>query len=197
LHKLLKKGLQATEGLFAQVRPLYACVHQVAHVLSNHEQQEAKEVKRCFTKQLVRIQELAEETREHREPLLHFLKVTRSYEPHLFFCYQISELPRTNNALEQAFGSVRAAERRATGRRGAFPAVVLRGPVRVTAALATRLRIFTAQELVLHDVPAWRALRAEISSRQEARRKQLRFRKDPTAYLADLERRLSEMSLRP
>lgn len=125
-----------------------------------------------------------------QQALAHFLKVTQSYAPHLFFCYQIPDLPRTNNGLEQSFGSVRRSERRATGRRGAVPGLVVRGAVRVQAALATRIKTFTADDLVPHDLQAWRATRAEISSRQMGRCKQFRFRKDPSAYLADVELRL-------
>jgi hypothetical protein len=122
--------------------------------------------------------------------LAHFLKVTQSYAPHLFFCYQIPDLPRTNNGLEQSFGSVRRSERRATGRRGAIPGLVVRGAVRVQAALATRVKTFTANDLIPHDLQAWHTIRAEVSSRQECRCKQFRFRKDPSAYLSDVERRL-------
>ena len=46
--------------------------------------------------------------------LRHFLKVTKSYWPGLFGCYQASDLPRTNNDLEHAFGSHRYHRRRAS-----------------------------------------------------------------------------------
>src|SRR5260370_24511400 len=103
----------------------------------------------------------------------HFLKVTQSYAPHLFFCYQIPDLPRTNNGLEQSFGSVRRSERRATGRRGAVPGLVVHGAVRVQAALATRVKTFTAHDLAPHILHAWRTVRAEISSHQANRCKQV------------------------
>lgn len=125
-----------------------------------------------------------------QKAITHLLKVTQSYAPHLFFCYQIPDLPCTNNGLEQSFGSVRRSERRATGRRGAVPGLVVHGAVRVQAALATRVKTFTAQDLVPHDLQAWRNIRAEISSHQQKRCKQFRFRKDPSAYLADIERLL-------
>ena len=73
------------------------------------------------------------------QAIAHFLKVTQSYGPHLFFCYQVADLPRTNNELEQSFGQVRFHERRATGRKGALPGLVVHGAVRVQAALASRL----------------------------------------------------------
>ena len=44
--------------------------------------------------------------------LTHFVKVTRSYWPGLFHCYDVADLPRTNNDLEQFFGWHRYHERR-------------------------------------------------------------------------------------
>ena len=76
----------------------------------------------------------------------HFCKVTRSYRPGLFPCHAVPELPRTDNGLEQLFGSQRYHERRATGRKMASPATVPRGEVRVIAATATRLHPPTARE---------------------------------------------------
>ena len=70
----------------------------------------------------------------------HFLKVSRSYWPGLFRCYEVQDLPRTNIALEQLFGSYRHHERRVSGRKVASPALVLRGAARILAAVATRQR---------------------------------------------------------
>ncbi|EFH84917.1 transposase [Ktedonobacter racemifer DSM 44963] len=178
------------------MRPLFALLLEVAHGLSNQEQREAEEVQKRFEEHLMRMRERAEQAEAGGSALVHFLKVTESYAPHLFYCYQVAAMPRTNNDLEQAFGYVRRSERRATGRKGTIPGLVVRGPVCVTAALATRLHLFTDKELVPHDLLAWHHLRKQIASRQQARRQQFRFRKDPTAYLAALEGRLSKMSLR-
>jgi hypothetical protein len=78
-----------------------------------------------------------------------FLKVTKSYWKGLFHCYRFPEgtLPRTNNDLEHLFGWARYGERRASGRRNASPAMVVRGSVRVLAAVATPAEGFTAQEI--------------------------------------------------
>jgi hypothetical protein len=196
LNRLLKKGLLATKELFAPVRPLFEALWRVAHVLSNQEQREANVVQQLFEEQLTQMREHVEQSEASRSALLHFLKVTRSYAPHLFFCYQVADLPKTNNDLEQAFGKVRMSERRATGRRGTSPGLVVRGPVRVTAALATRLHLFSAEDLIPDDLTRWRELRSQISFRHEARCKQFRFRKDPLVYLAHLEEQLSKISLR-
>src|SRR5207247_4189459 len=89
----------------------------------------------------------------------HCLKVSRSYWPGLFHCYSISDLPRTNNDLEQFFGAYRYHERRATGRKVASPAVVLRGAVRLIACAATHIRPFASEELVPDSFSAWQELR--------------------------------------
>jgi hypothetical protein len=102
LNHLLKKGLNATQVLFASVCPLYKSVYQVAHVLGNQEKQEADALQRDFADQLALMRGLADQEDHLRPALLYFLKVTQSYAPHLFFCYQVADLPRTNNDLEQA-----------------------------------------------------------------------------------------------
>jgi hypothetical protein len=91
---------------------------------------------------------------------------------------------------ERCFGSVRSHERRATGRRGAVPGVVVRGALRVLTALVSRLQPLSIDELPPSDYAAWRALRQHLAYREEARRQQWRFRKDPATYLAAIEERL-------
>jgi len=111
--------------------------------------------------------------------LKQFLKVTRSYWPGLFRCYDAADLPRTNNDLEHTFGSHRYHERRSSGRRRASPGLVVMGSARVISGLATRLR--PEEGLVLRPgyVEGWQELRAKLEARREARRKQRRFRHDP------------------
>ena len=69
------------------------------------------------------------------------------------------------------------------------------GVPRLLAAVATRTREVTAEDLQPVDVKAWRELRAHLDRRQEARRRQLRFRRDPDGYLHSLEERLLKLSL--
>ena len=75
-----------------------------------------------------------------RAGLKQFLKVTKSYWPGLFRCYESPDVPRTNNDLEHTFGSHRYHERRASGRRRGSPGLVVMGSARVISGLATRLR---------------------------------------------------------
>jgi len=124
-----------------------------------------------------------------------FYKVTRSYWRGLFHCYDMPEIPRTNNELEQYFGAARHHERRATGHKRATSGLVVRGSVRVVAAVATPLGVWTARELRPTSVEGWRTLRGKLEARHEVRRAASRFRRDPAAYLAKLEDALLHTSL--
>jgi hypothetical protein len=124
-----------------------------------------------------------------------FYKVTRSYWRGLFHCYDMPEVPRTNNDLEQYFGTARHHERRATGRKRPSAAVAVRGAVRVVAAVATLLGAGTAQELRPANIKAWRCLREKLEARHEARRAARRFRRDPDKFLTKLEDALLHMGL--
>jgi hypothetical protein len=131
------------------------------------------------------------------EAFEHFLKVTRSYWPGLFRCYDVADLPRTNNDLEQFFGSYRYHERRSSGRKVACPGTVVRGSVRLVASAATRLRPIEASDLVPSDLKAWRELRGSLERRQAVRTLGRRFRHDPVAYLRSLEESLIKQTLPP
>ena len=127
-----------------------------------------------------------------------FRQVTRSYWPGLFPCYDAADLPRTNNDLEQLFGSHRYHERRCSGRKVASPGLVVRGSVRLPAALATRLGgEVRGEDLAPTDLEAWRELRAGLERRQEVRARGRRFRHDPDAYLQELEEILIKETLPP
>lgn len=97
----------------------------------------------------------------------------------LLSCYQVKDLPRTSNDLEQFFGTARHVKRRVTGRKRALPMLVVRGSVRVIAVGMSQLLSFSSTDLRLIDVTAWCARRMQLEYRHEGRRSQLRFRRDP------------------
>jgi hypothetical protein len=78
----------------------------------------------------------------------------------------VQELPRTNNELEQLFGSYRYHERRTTGRKATSPATVLRGAVRLLAATVTRGYLVTASEFARANRQRWQELRAQLENRR-------------------------------
>jgi hypothetical protein len=190
----VRTGLRATERLWPTIRQAYAWLHQAAHLLANAEQRDVTTLQQAYKQLLETMRQQQGLLGELAEAVPHFCTVTASYWEGLFACYQVKDLPRTNNDLEQFFGTERHVERRATGRKRASPTLVVRGSVRVVAAGASRLFPVSAADLRLTDVTAWRTLRQQLDYRCEGRRSQLRFRHDPDAYLAALEQRLITLS---
>ena len=197
LHTILQRGLTETTSLWPEVRVAYRWVHRAAHVLTNKDQHPGAAVKRCLSGLLGAMMRHRAAAGDLAPALAHFLKVSRSYWPGLFHCYDIPDLPRTNNDLEQHFGAYRYHERRATGRKRASPALVLRGSVQLIASTATRLRVFAAWDLAPEDVRAWQSLRHDLHTRRQRRTLCRRFRRDPDSYLAELEAALLKLTLPP
>jgi hypothetical protein len=187
-------GLFATARLWAPLQTAQNWLVRAGHILANEEQSDAAGVEAQY-------RELLEEvlTAKSDEAVAAwattFYKVTRSYWPGLFHCYEMEEVPRTNNDLEQYFGKARHHERRATGHKSATSGLVVRGSVRVVAAVATPLRAWTAQDLRPASIKGWHKLREQLEARHEARRAARRFRRDPADYLAKLEDTLLHTSL--
>jgi hypothetical protein len=170
-------------------------VHRATHVLGNAAGGAADAVRRRFDGLVGAMARHRTGAGHLTEAVDHFLKVTRSYRPGLFHCYAVPDLPRTNNGLEQLFGSQRHHERRATGRKAASPAAVLRGEVRLIAATTTRLRPPTARDLGRVSRKRWRELRQRSDQRRRARTLRTRFRRHPEAYLAALEQQACQPAL--
>jgi hypothetical protein len=186
----LSKGKKATASLWAPLQSVYGLVHQGAQILANPEQHAGVQVRERYLTHVRQMQERKAERESLAEVIDHFCHITENFAPGLFYCYDVKDLPRTNNELEHCFGVARVHERRATGRRGAIPGVVVRGSVRVITAVVSKKQSFSAEELRPRNYQRWRALRAHVQQGEETRRRQFRFRKDPAAYLAALEAQL-------
>jgi hypothetical protein len=177
------------------VRVAFGWVHRAAVILRNKKGLDAAGVRRRYRGLIAAIARHRRAAGRLAEEFAHFLKVTRSYWPGLFRCYEAEGLPRTNNDLEQFFGSYRYHERRCSGRKVACPGTVVRGSVRLVAAAATRLRPIEVAELVPSDLSGWRELRGRLERRQAVRALGRRFRRDPAAYLRSLEDSLIKQAL--
>jgi hypothetical protein len=180
--------------MWPSIRTAFGWVHRAAHILGQDNRPGAE-----IRQQLAGL--LGAMTRHRTSVGLlgaavdHFVKASRSYWPGLFACYDTADLPRTNNDLEQAFGSHRYHERRASGRKGASPSLVLRGSAKLIAGLATRRREVTATELADADRTAWARMRDELEERRLRRTDRRRFRHDPAAFLNNLENKLHQSRL--
>jgi len=177
------------------VERVYAWVHRAAHILNNRDEEDATVVRRRFNGLVAAMPHQRGKAGALATAIGHFRKVARSYRPGLFHCYAVPGLPRPNNDLEQLFGSQRHHERRASGRKAASPAAVLRGEVRLIAATATRLRQPAARELGRVNRDAWTELRRRLDQRRHARTLRTRFRRDPDTYLAALEQQACQPAL--
>jgi hypothetical protein len=194
---MLVRALAHTAALWEPIYLTYSWVYRAAHILKNEEDLRVEQLRREYRHLLSEMSSRREEAGELSGAVSLFLKVTKSYWKGLFRCYRFAKgtLPGTNNDLEHLFGSGRYHERRASGRRNASPAMVLRGSVRVVAAIATPPEGLTATDIRPDDVERWRTLRASLENRRESRRAQLRFRRDPQAYLGRLEEQLLKQTL--
>ena len=191
----MQRGLQATAALWPEIRTAFAWVHQAAAILDDERPGTAAQRRLQLAGLLGAMSGHGEQLLTLHAAVRHFIKVTRSYWAGLFHCYEVADLPRTNNALEQLFGAHRYHERRASGRKGASPALVLRGAARVIAAAATRERPYTAQELSSAKREDWQRLRQELDTRRQRRTERTRFRRDPQAFLNQLEQKLLQSPL--
>jgi hypothetical protein len=199
---LVRTGLEATAPLWPPIQAAYSFVHRATHLLADHEGGGGMTVRQAYQELLAELRATQANFGPLADAVGHFRTVTASYWPGLFACYDVADLPHTNNEWEHSFGTARHLARRATGRKGASPALVVRGCVRVVAAVATRLMppdALDAAALALRpqDRAAWKCQRRQVEERHATRRAQARFRRDPHAYLAGLEETLLKPALPP
>ncbi|CAN5614671.1 hypothetical protein BH11PLA2_BH11PLA2_51500 [soil metagenome] len=193
MKSLIDKGLQATAALWPPIILAFGWVHRAAQVLGL-EETSGSDIRKKLGGLLGAMRRHHDSAGTLEGAVDHFVKVSRSYWAGLFACYDTPDLPRTNNDLEQLFGSHRYHERRASGRKGGSPGMVLRGSVRLVAGLATRTRDVTAADLQA-DRAEWTCIRAELEKRRQRRAERRRFRQNPKAYLEPLENKLIQSGL--
>lgn len=187
LKQIVSFGLEQTASLFTPIAVAYNWIHQAADILDNQAGHSAIEIKRSYQNLLAQMSQCQHKAGSLESGITHFLKITRSYWSGLFHCYEVEDLPRTNNDLEHCFGVLRHHQRRCTGRKAAPSSLVIRGSVKLASAMATKLRTFTAEDLAIVCVDSWLELRSDLRKHHLNRIEQLRFRRNPQDYLASLE----------
>lgn len=119
LADMLGRALDRTSGLWSQVAQGAAWVQGASAILRNDAGLAVDALlarDRDWSAQMDSAAKRPDLPDTLRKALSHFVKVSDSYGGDLFHCCRIAELPHQNNALEQAFGSLRYHERRASGR---------------------------------------------------------------------------------
>ena len=100
MQRLVQAGLTTTRKLWLPIQQAYAWLHQAAHLLANAEQRDVTTLQQEYQLLLETMTEHQDELGTLAPAVLHFRKVTTSYGDGLFQCYQVKDLPRTNNDLE-------------------------------------------------------------------------------------------------
>ena len=121
MRAILGKGLGATAEMWPEVRAAFGWVRRLAAALANEAGSDAAAVRRRYSGLVASLARHRGSLGGLAEAFDHLRKVTRSYWPGLFRCYEMADLPRTNNDLEHLFGSYRYHERRCSGRKVACP----------------------------------------------------------------------------
>jgi hypothetical protein len=95
MRSFLTKGLTETAALWLDVKQGYAWVHHAAHLLSNDDKLEASGVRQSYETLLTEMKQTLMSSEPLATMLSTFRKVTTSYWPGLFHCYDHADLPRT------------------------------------------------------------------------------------------------------
>ncbi|WP_370881410.1 ISNCY family transposase [Methylobacterium brachiatum] len=195
LALLIERALAGTAPLWPAVEQGFVFGHAAARLLANPAEETGAKVRRRFDGLLASMRRHRHRVGDRGVALDHFRKVARSYWPGLFHAADRTDLPRTNNALEQLFGSQRYHERRATGRKTASPGAVVRGAIRLVAGIRARAETPSGRDLGRVNPLTWRALRRSLDRGRQARTARTRFRRDPDAYLAAPEQQAQQPAL--
>jgi hypothetical protein len=195
LKRILTKGLNHNVSHWSELSLAQSWIQQAVTILDNEEQLPLSWVQQRFGAWMIFMSDHKEQLGSLVDSIPYLLKITRSYWSGLFHCYQIDNLPKTNNDLEQVFGSFRHHTRRTTGRKKAPTSILIRGESRLIAAVVTRIKTFTAKDLASVDLVSWRYQRSHLEQLRQKRLQQRRFRRDPKNYLLELEAKLIQSIL--
>ena len=134
-----------------------------------------------------------------RHCLEHFLHVSKNMRSQLILCYDLDQLPRTNNDMEGFIRSIKTRYRRISGRKN-WNRYLLRYGRRI-AYYEAQVRMGDGPDEIdarVRDIPPerWRTTRAEQRARQDEQLKQYRVRHRRQQFLAGLEARWAEVGQR-
>ena len=123
------------------------------------------------------------------------MTVLRRLGDGLYHCYDVPDLPRTDNGLEQFYRRVKACERRITGHRRSDRFVMRLGAFGVYAVAADeRTEATLLRQVAAVPASVWQAERAALRATAARQTTMWRFRRRRAAFLADLETRWSALT---
>jgi hypothetical protein len=123
--------LDATAPLWPELVIGQGWLVEAAQILANADGADRATVEARYAVLLADMQDEAAPSATLQAMAAQFAKVTASYGPLIFTCYDVPDLPRTNHDLEQMFGGLRHQLRRATGQKNAPASLVVCGATRL------------------------------------------------------------------
>ena len=194
---LIERGCTVTQSHWPDLQLAFDWIHRAAHIMTNHDNLPADAVRRQLSGLLGAMKRWQSKLDSLAPFVDHFLKITRSYWPGLFHCYDLADLPRTNNDLEQLFGHYRQLERRITGRKSNSGTILVNGSVRLVSAVVTAHQPIPVDVLSQVDTQQWADTRAAVAKQRLQRVRQRHFRQSPESFLSNLEERIDQLILPP
>ena len=101
LQQILKRGLAATAPLWPELTMAHGGLEEAAYILANPDGAARATVEAQYTVLLADLEEEAAPTASLQALAAQFAQVTARYGSLVFTGYDIADLPRTNNDLEQ------------------------------------------------------------------------------------------------
>lgn len=184
LRHVIAKALPPAAAV-EEIQHGYTAIHDLASRLGVIASSSA-EIATSVAQWTAHVDAILDATPREQSWCAHFRKIVRAFGARLFPCYDQPLLPRTNNDMEQALRALSTRERRCTGRKHVGPKLV-----RVQGLVG-------AAERMVHDVTARDQIAALPSAerrgfqprrqrRARPRGQALAFRRQPAAFLAQLE----------
>lgn len=148
----------------------------------------ARQVKQGVNQFLKRLEQLATERPDEAKVVACIVKSVRHRWWGLFTCYQIANVPSSNNDLETFFKDMKHHQRRITGRKSVQEFILRYGPF---AAFIDYTESFDDLLARLRQVKStnFKQARQALQKVQLRLKKLYRFRHHPDLYFRDLEKR--------
>jgi len=187
----------------AQLRRMRAWVIEAEHILDGSWAESEEEITNAqvgqrFDAWLEHLHILAQTgtlPEDEQHCLDHFLQVLAHLRPHLIHCYDVAQLPRTNNDMEGCIRAIKTRYRRISGRKN-WDGYLLRYGRRVAYyewwAQEAQRQLKLDRKLRLVTRNDWQQTRTQTSQGLSNQLKRYRFRHRQSAFLSDLEARWAQ-----
>lgn len=179
-------------GSYTQLKRQSAWIIELARLFESYDKQghlrTARQVKQEVNQFLKKLEQEARQCPSEAKVIAWIVKAVRHRWWGLFTCYQIANVPSSNNDLETFFKDMKHHQRRITGRKSVQEFILRYGPF---AAFIDYSESFDDLLVRLRQVKStdFKQARQALQKVQLRLKKLYRFRHHPDLYFRDLEKR--------